>query len=94
MKRLSVQQAVGRFDHWLERVSSRHESFEVVDEGVPCALLVPAPGVCSTYDLADDLTNARFDLQERRAFGEALRKSRKLHLSTHAPGRNWRERVV
>jgi len=78
MKTLTVAEAAKKLTGCVRRVYYRHESFELVRNGVPHARLVPVNGSgCNTHELADDLAEARLLTEDRRALGSAIRKGRK-----------------
>ena len=77
MKTLTVREATKRINSCLERVYRRHESFEVVKNGVPYAHLVPANGTgCTSHELAEDLAEAELTAADRRALASAIRRGR------------------
>jgi antitoxin (DNA-binding transcriptional repressor) of toxin-antitoxin stability system len=61
MKSLSIAKASSNFKHWVDRVCRTGESYEVVDEGIPCARLVPVPHANNAHEVADDLEAAALD---------------------------------
>jgi len=78
MKTLTVAEAAKKSTVCVPRVYCRHESFELVRNGVPHARLVPVNGSsCNTHELADDLAEARLLTEDKRALGSAFRKGRK-----------------
>jgi antitoxin (DNA-binding transcriptional repressor) of toxin-antitoxin stability system len=78
MKTLTVAEAKKKLTQCIDRVYGGHESFELIRNGVAQARLVPVIGTgCNTHELADDLAEAELSLEDRRAFGFAVRKARK-----------------
>ena len=77
MKTLTVKEAAKNLSNCVERVYCRHESFELVRNGVPRARLVPVNGTgCSSHELADDLASSDIsypDWKLNRAPGEGTR---------------------
>ena len=78
MKTLTVAEAAKKLGGCVKLVYSRHESFELVRNGVPHAHLVPVNACgCNTHELADDLAEAQILTEDRRALGFEIRKGRK-----------------
>ena len=79
MKTLEANKAAANFASVLNAVHSRHESFESVLEGVPCAYLVPAAErASSSHELADDLADVELGAGDRRTYAATIRKGRKV----------------
>jgi hypothetical protein len=86
MKTLSVTEASRSFRECVNRVSSRKETFAIVELGVPYALLVPVwPAGCNSHELADDLAQADLPAADRRELAAAVRKGRKALKSLRNP---------
>jgi prevent-host-death family protein len=78
MKTLTVTEAGRNLAACVKRVYHRHESYELVKNGVPHARLIPVNGAgCDTHGLADDLAGVELKPDDRRAFASAVRKARK-----------------
>lgn len=78
MKTLTVTKAAKNLYSCLKTVYHKHESFELVEDGIPYAHLVPVSGAnCNTHQLADDLAPAALGTDDRRALAAAIRKGRK-----------------
>jgi len=78
MKTLTVAEAAKKLTGCVKRVYYRHESFELVANGVPHARRAPVNGSgCDTHELGDDLAESRLFTRDRRALGSAIRKGRK-----------------
>jgi antitoxin (DNA-binding transcriptional repressor) of toxin-antitoxin stability system len=78
MKTLTVNQAARNLASCVKRVYRRHESFELVEKGVPYARLVPVNGTgCNTHELADELAEVELPASDRRALASAIRKGRR-----------------
>lgn len=78
MKTVEATTAAANFASILSAVHARHESFEIVQQGVSCAFLIPvAACASSTHELADDLADAELSATDRRAFAATLRTGRK-----------------
>lgn len=79
MKTLTVSKAAKDLFSCLKVVYLRHESYELVKDGVTYAHLVPANGAgCNTHELADDVADAELGAEDRRVLASAVRKGRKL----------------
>ena len=79
MKTLDAAKMADDFPRFLGRVVSRRESYEIVNEGIPCAYLVPAGNrKCSSHDLAEDFAAAKLASEDRRALSSAIRRGRKV----------------
>lgn len=79
MKTLEANLAAANFDSVLNEVHSRHETFEIVQQGVPCAYLVPAvERTSNSHEVAADLADAELGAGDRRAFAATVRKGRKV----------------
>ena len=76
MKSLSIAKASSNFKHWVDRVCRTGESYEVVDEGIPCARLVPVPHASNAHEVADDLEAAALDRKEEAAYRATIRTAR------------------
>jgi len=76
MKSLSIAKASSNFKHWVDRVCRTGESYEVVDQGIPCARLVPIPRNCTAHEFAEDLETAALDPKEEAAYRATIRKAR------------------
>jgi antitoxin (DNA-binding transcriptional repressor) of toxin-antitoxin stability system len=78
VKTLEASKAAANFSRVLNAVHSRHESFEIVRKGVPCAHLVPPVERGSTsHELADDIAGVELSAEDRRSFSAAIQKGRK-----------------
>ena len=78
MKTLEADKAAANFARVLNTVSSLHESFVIVQQGVPCACLVPAaerPG--DSHELASDLAGAELSAADRRSLTATIHHGRK-----------------
>lgn len=77
MKTLEATKAAADFARVLNAVHSRQESFEIVQQGVPCAHLIPVlTQGSSSHELADDLAGAELSTADRRSFAATLRQGR------------------
>ena len=87
MKTVEATRAAENFSRVLHQVRSLHESFRIVEKGVPFAYLIPAgsPG-CNSHELADELAGVELNPEERRKFAADIRKGPK----TLKPPRNPR----
>ena len=78
MKTLEATHAAVNFGIVLREVHDSHESFTILDKGVPCAYLTPAvENRSDTHKLADDLAAADLSAEDRRSLASELRKGRK-----------------
>ena len=78
MKTLDAMKMAENFPDFLGRVVSRRESFEIVQEGIPCAYLVPiGTAQCDSHDLAEDIAGAALNAADRRALASAIQRGRK-----------------
>jgi antitoxin (DNA-binding transcriptional repressor) of toxin-antitoxin stability system len=69
--------AAANFARMLSAVRRRHESFEILEQGVVCARLVPAAErQGNSHDLADDLASSELPGEERHALAAALHKGK------------------
>ena len=79
MKTLTVSKAAKNLFSCVKAVYLKHESYELVKNGVAYAHLVPANGAgCNTHELADDVDETELNAEDRRALASAVRKGRKL----------------
>ncbi len=67
------------FADCLKRVYHQHESYELVNNGIAYAHLVPAnEESCNTHELADDLDEAELSAADRRVLASGVCKGRKI----------------
>lgn len=77
MKTMEATTVAANFARMLSAVRQRHESFEIQEDGVACACLVPVvERKGDSHDLAGDLAQAELPREDRRALAAALRKGR------------------
>ena len=82
MKTVEATRAAENFSRVLNQVRSLHESFRIVEKGVPFAYLIPAGNAgCSSHELADELAGADLSFEDRRKLAEVIRKGRKTQVS-------------
>jgi antitoxin (DNA-binding transcriptional repressor) of toxin-antitoxin stability system len=86
VKTLTVTEAAKNLPACLKRVYYKHESYELIKNGVPYARLVPPNGAsCNTHELADDVDEVKFSAEDRRTLASAIRKGRKTLKSLKNP---------
>ena len=78
MKTVEATRAAENFSRVLRQVRSLHESFRIVEKGVPFAYLIPAGSAgCNSHELAEELAGPGLSPEDRRRFAEDIRKGRK-----------------
>ncbi len=78
MKTLEAAKAAENFTRCLNQVRLHQASFRIVEEGIPCAYLIPAAGGgCNSHEFAEDLASAEITAEDRRALATAVRRGRK-----------------
>lgn len=87
MKIVEAAHAARDISRVLDRVRSLHESFRIVEKGVPFAYLIPVGSVgCNSHELAKQLAGAKLSPKEQRKFASDIRKGRK---SLKPPRNPW-----
>lgn len=78
MKALDASTAAANLKRVLQEVQALQQCFTILDNGVPCAYLIPAiESRKNSHELADDLAAADLSTAERRSLASDLRSGRK-----------------